>query len=207
MRLVLASDTHGLHDQISVPDGDVFIHAGDFTRTGELWEIAAFGTWIENLPHRRKIVIAGNHDFGFERSPGAARAALPPNVDYLQDSGVKIDGVKFFGQPWTPTFFNWAFMLERGAAIAEKWALIPFGTDVVITHGPPLGVLDETVSGEAAGCFDLLERVDFIEPRVHVFGHIHEGHGEKRLGATTFINASVCDLHYRAVNPVRVFDL
>ncbi|MDP9025138.1 MAG: metallophosphatase domain-containing protein [Candidatus Eremiobacteraeota bacterium] len=207
MRVVAISDTHSRVPSGGVPDGDVLVHAGDLTERGTLDEIAAAGDWLRSLPHARKVVIAGNHDFGFEQTPEAARAALGGGFDYLEDSGVVIDSVVFWGAPWQPWFFDWAFNLPRGAKLAEKWALIPDDTWVLVTHGPPYGILDRTAEGEFAGCRDLAERVRLVRPAVHVFGHIHEGAGTIRDGDTLFVNASICDLQYAPVNPARVIDV
>ena len=209
MRLIIASDTHEQHGGLKVPAGDVFIHAGDLTFRGDLRAIADFGAWIRQLPHQHKIVIAGNHDWAFERKPAGARSAIGEGtggVAYLQDSGVTIDGVTFWGSPWQPWFYDWAFNLQRGPQIAQKWALIPRATDVLITHGPPLNILD-AIGDEHVGCADLLLRVQDIRPRVHIFGHIHEGSGVIVRDGTTYVNASICDAHYKPVNPIRVIDL
>jgi predicted phosphodiesterase len=208
MRLVIASDTHGLHDAVTVPDGDVFIHAGDLTSIGDLAEISNVGKWIRGLPHRHKIVIAGNHDRGFEEHPTDAQKLLgaEDGITYLQDSGVVIDGIKFWGSPWQPEFLNWAFNLRRGAEIARKWNLIPFGTDVLITHGPPMAILDYA-HGEHHGCADLWKRVRDLAPKIHAFGHIHEGSGVEERDRTTYFNASICDGEHKAVNPCRVIDV
>jgi predicted phosphodiesterase len=210
MRLVIASDTHEQHAGLVVPDGDVFIHCGDLTYRGDLQAIANAGKWIRSLPHRHKIVIAGNHDWAFELKLDAARSRLGDGEDglvYLQDFGVTIDGVSFWGSPWQPWFFDWAFNLRRGAALTAKWALIPDSTDVLITHGPPMGVLDFVPRGEHVGCADLLSRIAILKPKVHAFGHIHEGAGVLDQDGITYVNASICDGEYRPVNPVRVVDL
>src|SRR5205085_2391850 len=131
-------DTHTFQTDLDpVPEGDVFVHAGDLCRAGRLSELAGVAEWMRALPHKHKVVIAGNHDWCFVREPAAALELLGPTVLYLQDSGTVIDGVRFWGSPWQPAFNNWAFNLPRGSALAEKWALIPEGTDVLITHGPP----------------------------------------------------------------------
>jgi predicted phosphodiesterase len=207
VRIVALSDTHSKVPDSGVPDGDVLIHAGDLTKRGSLEEIAAAGEWLRSLPHPRKLIIAGNHDFGFERRPREARAALGPQLEYLEDSGAVVDGISFWGSPWQPWFCDWAFNLPRGEKLAEKWALIPAETRVLVTHGPPYGVLDRTDAGESAGCRDLAERVRAVRPAVHVFGHIHEGAGTLREGPTLFVNASICDLQYKPVNPAIVIDL
>jgi len=206
MRIVCLSDTHYRHHEIAVPDGDVLIHAGDLTRKGSLDDVEDFDLWLVALPHRHKVVIAGNHDWCFQTKPGRARAALA-HATYLQDRGVTIEGVRFWGSPWQPWFLDWAFNLPRGAALAEKWALIPPNTDVLITHGPPFGVLDATARGEMVGCTDLRERILEIAPRLHVFGHIHEGYGVTTLGTTTCANASNLGADYTVDHPPLVFDL
>jgi Icc-related predicted phosphoesterase len=206
VRLVCISDTHNLHDRIAIPDGDVLIHAGDMTNTGSLEEIAACIEFLAALPHRHKVVIAGNHDFAFQREP-AAVAEIVWAVTYLQDAAAEIGGLRFWGSPWQPWFFDWAFNLERGAAIRAKWDLIPDGVDVLITHGPPLGHLDLTDNGRSVGCADLLDAVHRVRPRLHVFGHIHEAYGVTAQRGTKFVNACSCDLRYRPINPAVVVDL
>ncbi len=205
MRLVVISDTHGLHDRLEIPEGDVLIHAGDLTSHGDLHEVRAFDAFLARLDHRYKLVIAGNHDFCFERRPAAARALLRHAV-YLEDEAALVEGVRFYGSPWQPWFYDWAFNLERGAEIRAKWDLIPGDTEVLITHGPPLGHGDVTARGDSAGCADLLERIRQVRPRFHLFGHIHEGYGTSSDGTTTYVNASTCDLRYRPVNPPVVLD-
>ena len=205
IRLVAISDTHGLHRHLTIPDGDILIHAGDITGHGQVEQVADFNEWLGTLPHRHKIVIAGNHDFCFEDQP-VETAALLTNCIYLFDEAITLDGLYFYGSPWQPWFFDWAFNLQRGAEIRAKWELIPKETDVLITHGPPLGYGDLTSRGECVGCTDLLESVRQKRPKLHIFGHIHEGYGVKRNQHTTFINASSCNLQYRPVQRPIVFD-
>ncbi|HET6574366.1 MAG TPA: metallophosphatase domain-containing protein [Fimbriiglobus sp.] len=190
LTLVCVSDTHGRHREAVVPDGDVLIHAGDITGYGELEVVEDFDRWLAELPHRHKVVIAGNHDWCFQTQPDRARARLRHAV-YLQDEAVTIAGLKFYGSPWQPWFLDWAFNLPRGPELAAKWALIPDDTDVLVTHGPPLGVLDATRRGHRPGCADLAARVRVVRPGLHVFGHIHEAAGVVRDGDTLFVNAAV----------------
>lgn len=218
LRLVLLSDTHGLHGHINVPEGDVLIHAGDLCNTDSEQDVLRFAAWIDRLPHRWKVVIAGNHDGFFQRQPGLARAYLESGVIYLQDSGCEIEGVRFWGSPWQPCL-NWAFNLPRkGQAIREKWNQIPMDTDVLITHGPPFGILDEVRARMTAwgpseegsgplGCEELHIRVQTIKPKLHVFGHIHDGYGVLQGKETTFVNASICTEAYKPTNPPIVLDL
>lgn len=206
LRIVALSDTHGLHRQVRVPPGDILVHAGDVTRHGELGELVDLNAWLGELPHRHKILIAGNHDRCFEEGAEAC-AALLPNAVYLQDAAVTLEGITFYGSPWTPQFFDWAFMLPRGAPLRERWAQIPANTQVLITHGPPYGQGDRNVRGERTGCEELARAVQRLRPPLHIFGHIHEGAGISTDGTTHYLNASSLDLSYRPVQPPLVVDL
>jgi Icc-related predicted phosphoesterase len=205
IRIVAISDTHGKHRQITVPDGDILIHAGDLTARGSLADLSQFNAFLGELPHRNKIVIAGNHDWCLQRQPQEARAVLT-NCHYLEDETAIIDGIRFYGSPWQPWFLDWAFNLRRGDEIRAKWELIPEGTDVLVTHGPPLGYGDRTVRGDQVGCEDLLAAVLRVRPQMHIFGHIHEGAGLWHTPSTVFVNASSCDSDYGLVNRPIVYD-
>jgi len=218
MRLVCISDTHSLHAKIhgGVPEGDVLIHAGDFCGQNSKVSLGAFLEWFATQPHKHKVLIAGNHDGNFEFDPTWCRAALAeivPECHYLQDTGCEIDGVKFFGEPWQPEFNNWHFNLPRGSALAQKWSLIPDDTDVLITHGPPHGILDTCPhwppngTDVHVGCEELSKALARIKPKVHVFGHIHESYGRLEQDGTVFINASNVDGQYQPVNPAQTVDL
>lgn len=223
MRIVCLSDTHTFGKQIVVPDGDVVVHAGDITLRGTQDETKAALKWLDSLPHKAKILCAGNHDFYFDanapsryRSWSLERDCTPeqllrefPTVTYLQDAGAEIQGVKFYGSPWQPWFYDWAFNLPRdGAEIEAKWALIPSDTTVLVVHSPPFGILDVTESGEHAGCSQLALRIPQLKSlRLCVFGHIHEGYGRLVQDGVTFANASICDEEYRPVNDPIVIDL
>lgn len=201
LNLVLISDTHGLHDQLRLPPGDVILHAGDVSSRGTEKEIVKFLEWFESLNYPHKIFIAGNHDFFFENnSPEKIKEIIPPSVTYLNDSGVEIEGVKVWGSPVTPWFFDWAFNRQRGAAIKKHWDLIPEDTDILMTHGPVHGILDKTNTGVAAGCEELLKTINNSKIKLHVSGHIHEGYGERVVDGIRYINASVLDIRYRQVN-------
>jgi len=206
VRIVAISDTHMQHEGIDVPDGDVLIHAGDFCGRGTLADVEKFNEFMERQPHRHKIAIAGNHDFCFEQTPDLAREQLTA-CHYLQDEALELDGFRFYGSPWQPEFMDWAFNLPRGGELRAKWELIPVATDVLITHTPPAGIGDFTLSGEHVGCSDLLDALERIRPALHVFGHIHEGAGVAAADGTTFLNACICDAAYRAVNAPMVHDL
>jgi Icc-related predicted phosphoesterase len=185
---------------LEVPDGDILVHAGDFTHRGRVPEIQAFNAWLSRLPHKHKVLTAGNHEIGLDPGTrGTEHHVDHPDLDraasfltdcvLLQDSSVEIMGLKFYGSPWTPLHRGMAFNLERGSAIAAKWALIPDDVDVLVTHAPPLGHFDMTHHGARAGCEDLLRAVvERIKPKLHVFGHVHEG---KLSGCIIFLSASI----------------
>ena len=191
-RIVALADTHGYHDALTVPEGDILIHAGDLTRTGTLAQIDQAARYFAALPHRHKILIAGNHDFGFERER-AASVALLRGMTYLQDEEITVMGLRIHGSPWQPEFFDWAFNLPRGPRLAEKWSLIARGVDVLVTHGPPRNIGDRTSDGRHEGCDDLRQRIEEVAPRVHLFGHIHEARGAWTVGATRFVNCTTSD--------------
>lgn len=233
VRFVCVSDTHGVQPLPSIPDGDVLLHAGDWSSNGSLKEVAEFCEWLKALPHHHKIVIAGNHDltmdsaslpstasrFGLVKQQGAkdgdldsmsaaAIEMIQSSCEYLFDSGTTVHGINIWGSPWQPWFCDWAFNLERGKPCREKWAVIPKNTDILITHGPPLGYGDKCFAGHRAGCLDLLDEVQTrIKPALHVYGHIHEDYGVCTDGTTTYANASTCNLNYQAAHLPLVFDL
>lgn len=204
-RIVAVSDTHMYHEKLVIPDGDILVHAGDMTRSGKLGEVAMVGEWLNSQPHKHIVVIAGNHDWAFERAPDVAPRLLG-RATYLRDSGANILGLNFWGSPWQPWFWDWAFNLPRGDALKAKWDLIPTNTDVLVTHGPPYGYGD-LVNGESVGCIDLLNALDRVRPRVHIYGHIHEGYGRYTNKGILLANASIMDGTYSTLNKPTVIDL
>jgi Icc-related predicted phosphoesterase len=188
LTIVALVDTHGHHADVAVPDGDVLVLAGDLTRRGTLPELAQALDHYRRLPHAHKLVIAGNHEFCLQKTPEQALPLLH-GFTYLLDSGVTLHGLRFWGSPWQPYFYNWAFNLHRGPKIAEKWAKIPEDTDVLVTHGPPRGHGDD-VGHDRVGCEDLLARVRVVRPLLHLYGHIHEDRGHWRLGDSLLVNAT-----------------
>ena len=206
MRIVCISDTHNAHNEMFVPEGDILLHAGDLSGRGTVPEITAFNKWLGSLPHPHKIVVAGNHDFLFERQPETAETLIT-NAIYLNNSAVEIAGLRIWGSPVTPWFHDWAFNRRRGADIRRYWEMIPAETDILVTHGPPHGLLDKTFAGDQVGCRDLLEFVWRVKPKIHLFGHIHEGYGQLETDGTTFVNASIMDLNYKPVHQPIVIDL
>lgn len=214
MKITAISDTHGLHNNIP-PDwlkgGDVLIHAGDISNRGLLKEIEEVLEWYNQLPYTHKIMIAGNHDFWFEKvSTFAVNEMLQekyPNIIYLRDSGVEINGVKFWGSPVQPWFGGWAFNMV-GPQIKPYWDMIPSDTQVLITHGPVNGYVDMTLRGVNAGCPYLLEKVnDLPKLKLHVCGHIHESYGKTEANGVKFVNASILNYGYKVQNEPIVVEI
>ncbi|MDD5656113.1 MAG: metallophosphatase domain-containing protein [Elusimicrobia bacterium] len=206
MRICVISDTHGFHASLKPPRADLLLCAGDVSLSGGREEIAAFAAWWRALDYPRKLLIAGNHDWLFQRQPRRARELFAPG-EYLQDSEARVGRLRVWGSPWQPWFMDWAFNLKRGTELKAKWDLIPDGVDILLTHGPPRGFGDLTRRGPRAGCRELLQAVaKRVRPRWHVFGHIHEAYGVFKAGSTTFINASICDFWYRPAHRPVVFE-
>jgi Icc-related predicted phosphoesterase len=194
MRIVAISDTHGYHDYYSLPEGDLFIHAGDFCNYGKMEEVVKFVNWVEKLPHKDKLCIPGNHDVYTQKAFNLAKNLFEERgIRFLVDSDCEIDGLSFWGSPWTPICGNWAWN-RTGKQLKEVWDQIPFGTDVLLTHGPPYKMLDETFYGDRIGCRYLLERVKVVKPKLVFCGHCHECGGmQGGIGDTHIFNVAVND--------------
>jgi Icc-related predicted phosphoesterase len=204
MKITLISDTHTLHKNIT-PDligGDILIHAGDIMNSGHrVQEVGEFCEWFDSIDnYKTKIFIAGNHDRMFQYSSELVMDIIDSykSITYLQDSFVIVDGLKIYGSPWQPEFFNWAFNLPRdGEELKAKWDLIPSDVDILITHGPAYGFVDQVKGKEEhLGCKLLSKRIEEVKPRIHVCGHIHSGNGITLTNDTSYFNASVLDERY-----------
>lgn len=193
MKIVCIACTHDQHEKIIIPECDLLIHAGDFTchRIPIIENTIRFNDWLGTVPATYKVVVAGNHDVLFEKEPCFAQSLITNGI-YLQNEGVSILGYRIWGSPYTPFWDNWAFG-EKAGAIKRHWKLIPPNTDILITHAPPAGIRGRTTDGEDAGCPYLRERLEGLNVKLHVFGHIHEGYGVLSSSTTKFINASQVD--------------
>jgi len=208
MKLVIISDTHGRHDDVELPEGDILIHCGDVSSRGTKSEIVDFLNWFSLQTHKHKIFIAGNHDFFFEKeSEDTIASTIPSNVIYLNDSGCTIKGLNIWGSPVQPEFLNWAFNRKPGNDIKKHWDLIPDNTDILITHGPPYEIFDKTKRGSNVGCDELRKTVFRIKPKIHAFGHIHEGYGYYTDKEITFVNASLLNHKYYYTNDPVIIEL
>ena len=205
MRLVCLADTHNLHHEVPIPDGDVLIHAGDFTDAGTRNETNNFLRWMDSQPHKHKIIVPGNHDFFFEKQEQIA--TIPESITLLIDKGIEIEGKKFWGSPVTPGSGNWAFKRDFGAEIARNWSLIPQDTDVLITHTPPYGIMDQIESGLRLGCEELAKILKIVEPELHLFGHIHYSSGFLKRQKTQFHNLAIMDERHRIMHLPTIINL
>ena len=225
MKIVCISDLHG--ETPELPDGDLLIIAGDITARDKIPEWKRFYDWLKTLQFKKIIYIAGNHDGFLEgclnntqakefyESTGFDPDCKPSDhIVYLCDSGTEFEGLKIWGSPWTPEFCDWHFMKKR-AALKAVWDLVPDDTDILVTHGPPLRVMD-TVNPfcsafERLGDYHLLQAMERVKPKLHVFGHIHGGYGQlvyKHQGPNTIcVNAAHMDEQYKPVNKPIVVEL
>jgi Icc-related predicted phosphoesterase len=218
MKIVALSDTHLKTDSLSVPDGDVLIHAGDALNSGSQEEFLRFFNWFSSLPHKRKIYVPGNHDwFTFDHYGLALAMLRERDINILVDQELVIENVRFYGTPWVPEYCGWAWMLDE-LELAGPYGEIPEKTDVLISHGPPRGFLDKTFRGESVGSFVLLEAIKRTKPTLIICGHVHEGaiqgdgEGHDYIyhddGSVTHIaNVSIVNKYYDPVYEPKVFQL
>jgi Icc-related predicted phosphoesterase len=182
MKIFAISDTHGRHEQVQIPEGtDMLIHAGDFSNIKSPSfnhnEVIDFLMWLQQQPVKYKVIIAGNHDTSIESRLITKKDFKDKGIIYLEHESIEIEGIKIFGSPYTPEFHNWAFNRARNK-LGQIWELIPDDTDILITHGPPKGILDSAERNnnnhEHAGCSALLKKVLKIQPKYMISGHIHD---------------------------------
>ncbi|HRJ31311.1 MAG: metallophosphatase domain-containing protein [Cyclobacteriaceae bacterium] len=207
MKIVCISDTHTKHQEVILPKGDLLIHAGDVSWVGSELQLIDFFKWFDKQDFKHKIFIAGNHDLMFERNPKQAQSLIPKSIIYLEESSVTIEGIKIYGTPITPYFFNWAFNRYPGQDIEQHTQKIPNDTDILITHGPPYGILDANVKGEHCGCPSLLSKIQEVKPKLLICGHIHEGYGRLQKEESLYINASLLNHRYEYKNSPVVVEL
>jgi Icc-related predicted phosphoesterase len=233
VRLVFISDTHEMHEAVRIPPCDILVHCGDATGVGRVDQLERFAAWCRKLKRRgdvREVVfVAGNHDILLDAAhPLTVKSGLHTRalealdgVTYLRDQAATIFGVRFYGSPWTPKFYDWAFMLVDEADGERVFSRVPAGMDVLVTHGPPHRMMDECPDGRRVGSISLLAVTTTQAPRIHAFGHIHHSYGSEwdagwlgdgdvpRLpdGGRCWINASICTEAYKPTNAPIVVDL
>lgn len=201
MKVSFVSDTH-MHpvESWKVPECDLLIHTGDFSYQGKLQELLHFVTEMNKIPAKHKILVPGNHDWGFQTNESGFRDICRQNgITVLIHEYIEIEGFKIFGTPWQPYFCNWAFNVEESSRLKRLYNDIPEGLDILATHCPPKGILDHCNGGNV-GSPELMERIRLVLPKTHAFGHIHEGYGTSRYINVDFVNSAICNGMYRAVN-------
>ena len=217
-QLITADDIRNSQQLIDLPGGDLLIHAGDFMSSGySKREAEDFLYWFNTIKgYDKKIFIAGNHDRIMQNDPDWATDILKEytTINYLQDEEYGLyditedRSINIYGSPWQPEFYQWAFNLPRnGEEIKSKWDAIPENTDILITHGPAFGFLDDVEGrrGIHLGCELLINRIKEVKPKIHVCGHIHSGYGHYFDGHTHFFNASILNERYNYTNlPVTI---
>jgi Icc-related predicted phosphoesterase len=187
-------------------DGDMLIHCGDWSKQGRLTEAISFLNWFGSQPHQHKIAIAGNHDWICERDPHLFRSMLPENVIYLEDSGIEIEGVKIWGTPQVPEFGNWAFN-QSEERLGDYFSLIPDDTQILISHGPPHGILDRLSDGTSVGSIELGSAIKKLpQLKLLICGHIHESFGQAKINDVQYINVALLDEKYRIKNKPWIID-
>ena len=202
MKILHLSDTHGAHHRLKkLPEANVVVHSGDFCMVGEEREALDFLYWFCDLPYRHKIFICGNHDSCLY---GANIERLDSNVHYLRNSDVEIDGLKFYGVPM--------FMADCATSRQTyNYANIPDDKDILITHSPALGILDldDSIDGEFIhyGSEEILKRVMKIQPRVHLFGHVHRQHGVMEQNGIIFSNGAIMNDDYTKLNTPNIIEI
>ena len=219
MKIIFISDTHNQHNLIPThyldnTDGsvDTIIHAGDVSSRGTEDEIKVFLNWFSKLPFKNKIFIPGNHDWFFERVSKHIidyTMSKYPEVVLLNDSGIEIDGIKIWGSAITPYFGGWAFN-RVGEEIKKHWDMIPEDTNILITHGGPLGIgyNNVTLEGQDVGCPYLAIKItELSDLKIFCQGHIHEGYGSYQIdNGPLFLNASVLNRRYKMCNKPIIVD-
>lgn len=210
LKVVAISDTHDQMHKIKVPDADILIHNGDFSNSGSRTNHYEFIKQYASLPHKYKLLTAGNHDGWSYKNPELFKELCEDYlIHFLVDEEIVIEGKRIYMSPYSPTFGTWYWMKDRGEPIAKVWNKIPTGLDILCTHGPAYGILDVSVySNTYCGCEELLKAIEEKKPKYHLFGHIHKWGGQVRKNeSTTFYNTSVCDERYEPTNKIVEFEI
>lgn len=222
MKLVFISDTHLRHGFV-IPEGDILIHSGDLTMSGSVPEVSKAVKWLENVALDKEfssiVVIPGNHDWLAEKDPQLMKKMMEDaGLIFLNHESAIVDGIRFFGSGYTPRFYDWALNVDRGEEIARLWSQIPDDTQILVTHGPPYGKLDEVpIRGEweewalgnkeHVGCWDLAHRIKKLKDlKIHSFGHIHRPGVVYGADGVIYVNASTCNEEYEAAHTPIILD-
>lgn len=211
VKIAAMSDTHGRHREIQVPEADILVHCGDFTNMGEEEEVVEFADWLASLPHKHKIVVPGNHELCLDASrkllySPTAMERLSSVAHVLINRGTEVEGIKFYGSPnvWGSKVFG----ITNDTEALEVFGKIGDDVDILLTHSPPLGVMDLSFTGERIGCDILLHTVvDKVQPAVHLYGHAHGDWDFKRMYGIYFANVASVNMSGLNEEPVRLIEM
>ena len=225
MKLIFISDTHTKHSKLFIPPCDILFCCGDISFTGERFEVVNFASWFNEQPARYKIFIPGNHEVALEKYLPESKLWLTescPDIKILLHESITIEGIKIFGSPYTPIFQDWAFM--RSNSDRERlWKQIPEDTEILITHGPAFGVLDNFLTNytddnkfvptyrKYIGCKYLSSKINLLPNlKIHAFGHCHAGYGRSQgnyiNNKLISINAASCSENYEIENAPQLIE-
>lgn len=218
MKVAMISDVHGKWHDLKVPECDLLISAGDYSFVGEQSLVRGFHRWLSEQPAKHVISVQGNHEVWVQSHWNLAKQIAEencPRVHFIDEGPLEIMGKKIWCSAITPWFHDWAWNRQRGGEIKKHWDKIPDDTEILVTHGPPYGILDQIEGhSEHLGCLDLYARIcELRDLQLHVFGHIHSASGEDTgISDSTgkeirFVNAATVDESYRPAYPVRFVDL
>lgn len=216
MKIVAISDVHGKWNKLTIPECDILISSGDYSFRGETHMIKDFHRWLNKQEAGYIVSVQGNHELWVEKNFQEAKAIAEkecPGVFFMEEGPIDIEGLKLWCSAMTPEFYSWAYNRRRGPDIKRHWDSIPDDVNILITHGPPAGILDVVynVDGtpkERVGCHDLYDRVMGLKDlKHHIFGHIHSSYGHAEHHGKHFWNASNCDDMYALSNPVTIIEI
>lgn len=209
-KIVIISDVHGKWNKLIIPPCDVLISCGDYSFHGEKNMIKDFHSWLDEQEANYIISVQGNHEVFVEKHFEEAKAIAIdacPRINFIEEGLVEIEGIKIWCSAITPHFHNWAYNRWPGENIEAHWRRIPDDIDILVTHGPPHGILDKTPRGNNAGCPSLLKRIlELPKCKYHFFGHIHNDYGYKYFEGKQFYNTSICGETYMADNNPTIID-
>ena len=217
MKIVAISDVHAKWKNLQIPECDILISAGDYSFRGEKHLVKNFHEWLNAQDAAHIISVQGNHETWVEQNFDEAKKlaqSVCPAIHFIDEGLVEIEGVKIWCSAIQPWFYDWAWNRRRGGDIKKHWDLIPNDTYILVTHGPPYGILDEVVTAggdsyypkRLVGCEELAEAIKRVKPDIHIFGHIHCGYGEKHVDGVSYYNAAICDEMYMPSNAPHIID-